>query len=106
MKGEVLKGDALAGEAWSFGGDDCQFRASELRQAAPQYSFVEDGTRCVDELAGEMIGGVRIDVAASYIRHPHGPTKKRAPPYNDQDSVEIVDEMRKDVENGRMFAKP
>ena len=103
VKEAVEAGDALVKAAGSLDEALYHFQEPEFRKLAPQCEFIRDNKMWIEEYAEEMMEEMRIGATASYMRPPPVTPRRRGLPYKEDDSLELMQGLWKDITKGRMF---
>ena len=99
----VEAGDALVRTAGSLDEALCHFQEPEFHKMEPQWEFTRENSSWVEEYAEEMMEEMRIGVTASYMRPPPAAPRRRGLPYKEDDTLELMEGLWKDISKGRMF---
>ena len=81
----------------------CHFQEPEFRKMEPQCEFIRENSSRIEEYAGEMMEEMRIGVTATYMRPPPATPRGRGLPYKEDDTLELMAGLWKDISKGRMF---
>ena len=97
-------GNRLVESTGSLDLDVMAFQEVEFRKLDPQREYINQNRSRIPQLAAEMEEIMRIGVTANYSRPPPSIPRRKGSPYKDKDSLEIVEKLRTDVREGRIFS--